>query len=726
MSPSFRVARLRAAMLLALATCSLGSLTPVLACGPDFPVTLLDRRAEVMQQLADSAFEFAPLAHADGLVAVETQGGEDGHRARVERAGLEPAQLEWLDRMRTMSDAESALGAAGDLPAEIALYTAGAVAWHAGDLDRAASLFRAVLDLPPAQRTQRGLWASYMDARVLSFSNDDVAADAAFERTREWARAGAPDPLGLGVASFGEQAQMHLRRGDLPRALQLYREQAAYGSRIAVDSLHEIMREHFADAALLDRLLESDIGREMAIRYLSSHSSSLPNAAAPPPAFDPDADADDVDASDDESHDDRPDLASVFDRLAAQPPASGEGLDELAAIAYRAALYPQAAALAAGTDTPLAAWVRAKLALRDGDTDAAAKAYAQAAQGFPADAAQVYATGETPHPACRVRGEAATLALSRGDFVQALDLLYAAADDYWTDAAHVAERVVTSDELKTFVDRVAPAAVAEPDPRGDWAPPPVANQLRWLLARRLLREQRFDDALAYFDDADLRERAQRYAQARREADDSDSVDRARALFVAAKIARSHGLELLGYQGDPDYFEWDGNFDLNDPTTWDENYQPVYHPRSDVKTEGPFTSDAERTRLAASRAQPLERFHYRLTATGLAAQAADALPPRSQAYAAVLCEATRWIIDSHNTQAQQLYQRYLREGAYVAWGAGFGRQCPAPDFDKVERELHVLFVAKMKRAALWSTPFLLVAIGVAAWLLRRRRHIAGVL
>jgi hypothetical protein len=726
MSPSFRVTRLRAAVLLSLAACSLGLSAPALACGPDFPVTLLDRRAEVMQQLTDGAFEFAPLAQADGLVAVETQGGEDSHRAQVERAGLEPAQLERLDRMRAMSDADSALDAAGDLPTEIALYTAGAVAWHAGDLDRATALFRSVLDLPPEQRTQRGLWASYMDARVLSFSADAVAADAAFERTREWARNGAPDPLGLGVASFGEQAQMHLRQGDLPRALQWYREQAAHGSRIAVDSLHEIMREHFADAASLDRLLDSDIGRELAIRYLSSHSSSLPNAAAPPTAVDPDADADDVDASDDENHDERPDLAGVFDRLAARPPASGAGLDELAAIAYRGALYPQAAALAAETETPLAAWVRAKLALRDGDTDAAAKAYAQAAQGFPAEAAPAYASGgDAAHPACRVRGEAATLALSRGDFVQALELLYAAADDYWTDAAYVAERVVTVDELKTFVDRVAPAAVAPPGsgPEDEWVPTPVANQLRWLLARRLLREQRFDEALAYFDDADLRERAQRYAQAHREAEESDSVERARALFAAAKIARSDGLELLGYQGDPDYFEWDGNFDLNDPTTWDENYQPVYNPRSDVTVEGAFTSDAERARLATSRAQPLERFHYRLTATGLAAQAADALPPRSQAYAAVLCEATRWIIDSHSAQAQQLYLRYLREGAYVAWGASFGRQCPAPDFDKVERELHALFIAKMKRAALWSTPFLLVAIGVGAWLLRRRRRVA---
>ncbi|WZB74500.1 hypothetical protein WJ972_28555 [Achromobacter insuavis] len=63
------------------------------------------------------------------------------------------------------------------------------------------------------------------------------------------------------------------------------------------------------------------------------------------------------------------------------------------------------------------------------------------------------------------------LSLSRGQYVEALDQLYraAAAGDgapppeegwplspYWNDAAYVAERVLTTDETKAYVDRLPP------------------------------------------------------------------------------------------------------------------------------------------------------------------------------------------------------------------------------------------------------------------------------
>ena len=55
-------------------------------------------------------------------------------------------------------------------------------------------------------------------------------------------------------------------------------------------------------------------------------------------------------------------------------------------------------------------------------------------------------------------GELGVLSLSRGDFSQALDALLRA--NFWEDAAYVAERVLTVDELKAYVDREWPTRSA--------------------------------------------------------------------------------------------------------------------------------------------------------------------------------------------------------------------------------------------------------------------------
>ena len=47
--------------------------------------------------------------------------------------------------------------------------------------------------------------------------------------------------------------------------------------------------------------------------------------------------------------------------------------------------------------------------------------------------------------------ELGVLKLSRGEFAQALDALLRSG--FWQDAAYVAERVLTTDELKTYVDQ---------------------------------------------------------------------------------------------------------------------------------------------------------------------------------------------------------------------------------------------------------------------------------
>jgi hypothetical protein len=57
-----------------------------------------------------------------------------------------------------------------------------------------------------------------------------------------------------------------------------------------------------------------------------------------------------------------------------------------------------------------------------------------------------------------------------------------------------------------------------------------------------------------------------------------------------------------------------------------------------------------------------------------------LPPRSQAFAAVLCNGSNWLIDRDPPTAQALYGRYVKDGPYVPWANRFARACPEPDFD----------------------------------------------
>ncbi len=707
-------------------------LSPALACGPDFPMTLLDHRGLVMSALPEGTFSFEARhllePGTDAFKVVESGPWSDPEEARLsaEKAGLSDAQIEAVAAMRLSDSADAALALGTELPPDLAAYTAGAVAWQQGDVERARALFEQVLQLPPEQRTLRGVWASYMLGRALALTGEPAQAIAAFEQTRTWVHSGAADPDGLAVASLGEQARIELEAGRLAAAVRLYAEQAAHGSTSGNNSLLFVVRAAIADSAAVDALLADEVGTRLLLAYLYTRYNELTDA-------DPDEEYPSFDAPAD-----GPRLLALLDRISslAQVP----NPDRLATIAYRAGRFEQAAALAQRSDTPLAAWVRAKLALRAGQLDAAAQAYAQAAKGFPADeiwgqvplSREEYLSEELK-PRCRVQAEAGTLALSRGDYLQALELLYAAADTYWPDTAYIAERVVSVDELRSFVDRVAPQAEApaaatsseadEDEDYSDGSSQSPAAQLRWLLARRLLREGRGEAALGYFDDPVTRGQAQRYLDALGRSSAWTRVGQARAWYEAAEIARWYGMELLGYEGDPDYFVWGGNFDLNSPITWDEDYNPVFNPRSDIQLEGPYTSEGERQRLAASRAQPLERFHYRLTAAGLAGKAADALPPRSQAFAAVLCEATHWLIDRHNDQATQIYKRYLREGAFVPWGEDFGRQCPVPDFDKVEREQRELWMRQGARIAAISGPLvLLLALGWRLW--RRRRPIAG--
>jgi hypothetical protein len=150
-------------------------------------------------------------------------------------------------------------------------------------------------------------------------------------------------------------------------------------------------------------------------------------------------------------------------------------------------------------------------------------------------------------------------------------------------------------------------------------------------------------------------------------------------------------------------------------------------RSPVALLGPD----EETRFAASAPKPDVRFHYRVIAADRASAAADLLPRRSQAYAATLCWAARFAIDSRDqAKADAIYRRYVANGAYQAWAKAFGGTCPTPDFDgartfwlrRVESWLTRVAGAVWRHGGLVTA--VLIATALVAINVWRRRRVHG--
>lgn len=645
----------------------------------------------------------------------------------------------------------------------LALYDRGAERYGEGDYAAAKAAWQALLALPPEQARPRAVWAAYMLGRAelaaagdppqtfpdspwdLSYEEQqrvyrhrpaervpspDAAERAAgwFARARDLARQGMPDPQGLAVASLGWEARPYFWAGvedadalhglpvsdgagrdrlaarstrALARAAQLYAEQAAHGSRSAVQSLRMLAQELLRHPHRLEVGIADPMVRQVVVSIILAQDA-IPSA---PDGGDNRARQWDVydQTFVPTSNLDPGQGARLLAALKAQADPATPGVDRLAALAYRMGSYTLAKEFAELSQTPLSHWVRAKLALQYGDLERAAAAYAAVAKAFPA-------TGEVMDPAASriLQGERGLLSLARQEYVQALELLFPVRHQFWSDVAYVAERVLTIDELRSFVDRQVPTEPTVPPP-GVWR----VTSLRELLARRLVRAGQVREALPYFIHPENRAKAAAYADALAAASSGPAIERAKASFVAARLARADGMDIMATELAPDSHASGG-----------------YFPDTDVPLPpgSPFVSEGERRRADASRARPDLRFHYRYVAVDLALKAAAGVPARSQAYAAILCRATSWVINRDPEKGRELYRQYLANGAYIpGWGRyDFGRCCPEPDFAAAEalrRKLWWDDVWDSLRRHRWeiAAAFLAAALaGVGTALAYRRR------
>ncbi|MDL3984288.1 tetratricopeptide repeat protein [Shewanella xiamenensis] len=725
----------------------------LLACGPDFPLQLTQDRQNNLSYLPQTSFSqqlsglAKPLAwQFQGAPAAQEYLWDEAHSRYLsqtrayENSELSEAQLAQVNSLRdaqSLAEAEQIAAQLKEtLPSALTWYSLGAMAFDAKEYDKASDYFKKVIDLPESERAGRSLWALYSLSRIelikSKSANDNshfVQANAYLQQLQAEVTQGAADPLRLSLAGLGEQAyillhqgqaQIEVTRGEyeppkidvalnpatLDKIIELYATQSAEGDSSGYDSLLMLSRTLMAKNLLeLKPLLQQPSVQQLLIAYWQSSANDF--------AFDGQL----------------TEMGQQVAKILTIFPTDGLMLsqgDKLAAIYYQLGDYASAERLIAlAKPSGLTWWLTAKLMMQKGDQAQAAKAYAEAVRHFPTDMnaapattsqqdAQQQAIEADAEQAtyCRIRAEQGVLSLERGEYVDALNQLFASGDEYWQDIAYVAERVLTTAELKLFIDEHVPVMNFEYPKDSDWydSVEPLNNRLRYLLGRRLLRESAIAEAPAYFSNPTLNANVQEYGKALTTAKSSKGIESARAYWTAAELARHQGMEILGFELAPDYSIYAGMFDLRDWYAADK------------------LSDKEQQRISASQAIPDKRFHYRYQAAELASKAADLVPHNSQAYAALLCQATGWVLYRDDELAQRYYKKYVANGPFVPWAENFGTQCETPDFDRaVEREKANQIAEwnaiyhKLKKPAAVSFAIIAALLGAYAWRRRKRKQ-----
>ena len=703
------------------------SLASASACGPWFPNTLLDGGDAALltapkasfhgelerMKLAAPAFHAVPAtnsypeqtcdtdlaelrsalrrAQADEAASAETVAAYSVERMRLRNAAeaveawASSGELDWSSsppkRQRTEPRptlADWPKMPAG-LPPEFASYFTGSVAWHAGLTNAARTDWENLLQLPAAQRHFRSTWAAYMLGRAWHDEDPD-RAKGYYQQVRALAKDGFADSLGLAAASLGWEAQLLWREKHHEEAIELYLDQLAAGDGSAVNSLHFVAGQACKlGPPVMQALAANPHTRRVITAFVISTSGfELPAVTAEETETDSEQRLNAV-------------AAGWLAAVEAANVSDVESAEQMALAAYQWGQWDVAQRwINRARSTPTAQWLAAKLLLRAGRVDEAAATLSGLTRQFPlapqnadstprelADTLRVegyeYGSDEDKTAAQQVWGEFGTFCLARRDYVEALDALLRA--DFWPDAAYVAERVLTADELRNYVDQNWPAPVRKPSfTEEEVYPEPTepAAEIRYLLARRLARLGRYAEARGYFTERWQVECDELSANLRRGADESlPATERAQALFAAASTMRSNGLELIGTEVEPDWFLHDGNFEVGVTVSSRSGTSETNHLQA---------SEDELRRALEHEVTPSVRWHYRDRAALLGLQAARLSQEDFPAMAKIISASKAWLQD------EEVENEFYRAAAEL------GRQAAKDLPDNTDEKARVLCTA----------------------------------
>jgi hypothetical protein len=575
-----------------------------------------------------------------------------------------------------------------EFPSEFADYHRGAFAYRRGPehWEEARQAWEVLLQRPERERHYRSVWAAFMLGKI-ALKRNDPAAVSWFERTREMARAGFADSLGLAADSYGWQGRSEWKQDRPEKAAPLFLTQLALGDESAIVSLKALVPGREPVEGMLNYGPEPDERS----RWDAEQRRAAEERAAPElerAARDPllrrliTAHILATASVPEQFREDQARVELNRDQrwLAILQNLKLTELDDAEYIgwaAYNNGDYAGAAQWLdlARKDSPAALWLRSKLQRRAGKMAEAAMSMARAWQTLrnpelytrwngpiqPIDLAYL-----GPHWtfAQSAGGDLGALHLERSDFVQALETMLAG--DLWNDAAFVAERILTTNELQTCVEQ------HPPDP-GKGADDPWMK-LRYLLGRRFVREDHYEEA-SKFIPSPWNLVLAKYVAALQVGHDKarPKRERAHALFTAGWLARHDGMELMGTEGAPDGFVDGGNFPMPDLARQMQfgHYEVTsYASREPQVSKRPIVlrvPAAEHLRLTKSKPSPDLRFHYRIIAGALALQAAELLPNDSEELADVLNRAGLWVKDVDEKIGNRSYQIIERRAAQTTIG-----------------------------------------------------------
>lgn len=562
------------------------------------------------------------------------------------------------------------------LPPEFADYFQGAIAWHCGQTNEAVAAWESVLARPAAERQYRSTWAAFMLGRA-KWETDPALGLKYFQQVRLLTGAGFADSLGLAAASLGAEARVEYRRKNYAWAISLYLDQAASGDDSAYNSLRFAASDALRNQSTSLKSLAADprvqpvitayiisggwsddpvdvdgVIREPVVRLLEKQSFVSPPAGGwhkmdSPARLWLEA----VEA------------AKVRDVLSAE---------KLALAAYQCGEFSIAARwIDRAPDSVTSQWLKSKLLLRDGKTEQAAALLTKLVAQFPVGA--VEANGKTNStlygriavwddwcdpvqlPA-QMLGELGALRLTRREYTEALDALLRSG--YVEDAAYVADRVLTIEELKTYVNRCWPKV--------------VPNNMRMQLGQRLFRARRFAEAREYFD-APQQEFLDLYVKSLSDGHDDTKpkAERASLLWQCAQAIRADHSVIQP----PVETEWSttsGVFEY----TGDLPGRIRYMTNSLL----PVTLD-EQKRVAQTSTFPDRSLHRRFAAANMAWEAAQLMPDNSDETARVLWQGGTWIKYADPKAADVFYKSLVRRCRKTALGDAADRRRWFPSLDE---------------------------------------------
>jgi tetratricopeptide (TPR) repeat protein len=567
-----------------------------------------------------------------------------------------------------------------EVPRDIADYWKAARTWRGGDLASARAAWQAILDLPENDHRHRAVWAAWMLAKT---SPDQVAAIPLYQRAVTLADSGCSDALGLSSLATGWIAKAE---SDPVKKLIGYFEAACAGNEDMLVSLRWQLPPLLDDEAAMNRAAADPLAREVVttLGFVMYYDPELPGK------------------TDDKTMD------SWLGHLEKHP--SGKPSPSAAKAAWMC--YSRANFDATRrwlTHAPPEAgevlWLKAKLALRDGKLNEAARLFAKAAPVY-----QFSPDEQHPEPmldeTCwyehasrrdwtrgQFQADRAIVHIGRGEFLRAMDFLVKAS--YHDDASYLAERVLTTDELVAWVKRNRPAPKTDPGqqvflignggtlrwPEGAWE----GDRLRYLLARRLAREFRFREAAEFMPHA-LSRIFDHYVRLHRAARSGSWPDETKAVILwdLAVMRRHLGMEFFGYEGAPDNTQRDGMFPGFDYLSrrshaggwhfsWSDERPEITGPHEPNEIAVPPISREEIQRLFPHLAAKESRFHYRYDAADIAWRAAKLLPDNDPRTLFILHEAGRWVANRDPLAADHFYQEIIRRCPALPLGRELDRR-----------------------------------------------------